>query len=83
MCLCAEEGEIDRGRDEQKVRRHEQESRQSEPDETVMLTSIRSSIQHLCHGPTAGISHHGVNLSRQPAEGDCCCSEHQQEVGNS
>ena len=68
--------------DEQEVRRHEQEGRQCEPDETVMLTSIWSFIRQLCHGPTAGISHWGDNFSRQPAEGVCCCSEHQQEVGN-
>lgn len=39
---------------------------------------------HLCHGLRA--SHHSVNLSGQPAEGEHCCSEHQQEaqqeVGN-
>lgn len=40
----------------------------------------------LCHGPRASFSRHSVNLSRQLAEGEHCCSEHQQEaqqeVGN-
>lgn len=44
------------------------------------------SVWCLCHGPPASISFHSVSLHSQPAEGEPCCSEHQQEaqqeVGN-
>lgn len=47
---------------------------------------MRRSGELLRHGPRVSFSRHSVNLGGQPAEGEHCCSEHQQEaqqeVGN-